>query len=122
MENTKYFKSVLKGTVGTLIFSFIGVAVLSILMTKLAFSKGIFNAIYVIISLCSLSLGAIIGAKRNESRGWLVGFGVALGYYFVLFVLASCFSGELVFNLFDLVKLTIALVVGTLAGMLGINL
>lgn len=122
MENTKYFKSVLKGTVGTLIFSFIGVAVLSILMTKLAFSKGIFNAIYVIISLCSLSLGAIIGAKRNESRGWLVGFGVALGYYLVLFILASCFSGELVFNLFDLVKLTIALVVGTLAGMLGINL
>lgn len=122
MENTKYFKSVLKGTVGTLIFSFIGVAVLSILMTKLAFSKGIFNAIYVIISLCSLSLGAIIGAKRNESRGWLVGFGVALGYYLVLFVLASCFSGELVFNLFDLVKLSIALVVGTLAGMLGINL
>lgn len=122
MENTKYFKSVLKGTVGTLIFSFIGVALLSILMTKLAFSKGIFNAIYVIISLCSLSLGAIIGAKRNESRGWLVGFGVALGYYLVLFVLASCFSGELVFNLFDLVKLAIALVVGTLAGMLGINL
>lgn len=122
MENTKYLKSVLKGTVGTLIFSFIGVAVLSILMTKLAFSKGIFNAIYVIISLCSLSLGAIIGAKRNESKGWLVGFGVALGYYLVLFILTSCFSGELVFKLFDLIKLTIALVVGTLAGMLGINL
>ncbi|MDR3595756.1 TIGR04086 family membrane protein [Clostridium sp.] len=122
MENTKYFKSVAKGTVGTLIFSFIGVAVLSVLMTKLAFSKGIFNAIYVIISLCSLSLGAIIGAKRNESRGWLVGFGVALGYYLVLFILTSCFSGELVFGLFDLVKLAIALAVGMLAGMLGINL
>lgn len=122
MENTKYFKSVLKGTVGTLIFSFIGVALLSVLMTKLAFSTGIFNAIYVIISLCSLSLGAIIGAKRNESKGWLVGFGVAIGYYLVLFILTSCFSGELVFKLFDLVKLAIALVVGTLAGMLGINL
>lgn len=122
MENTKFFKSVLKGTVGTLVFSFIGVAVLSVLMTKLAFSKGVFNAIYVIISLCSLSLGAIIGAKRNESKGWLVGFGVALGYYLVLFILTSCFSGELAFKLFDLIKLAIALVVGTLAGMLGINL
>lgn len=122
MENTKYLKSVLKGTVGTLIFSFIGIALLSVLMTKLAFSEGIFNAIYVIISLCSLSLGAIIGAKRNESKGWLVGFGVALGYYLVLFILTSCFSGELAFKLFDLIKLAIALVVGTLAGMLGINL
>lgn len=122
MENSKYFRSVLKGTVGTLIFSFIGIAVLSLLMTKLVFSQGIFNMIYVIISLCSLSLGAIIGAKKNESKGWLVGFGVAFGYYLVLFLLSSSFSGEITFKLFDLAKLGIALVVGTLAGMLGINL
>lgn len=123
MENSnKYFKSVLKGTIGTLILSFIGIAVLSLLMTKLSFSKGVFNMIYVIISLCSLSLGAIIGAKKNESKGWLVGFGVALGYYIVLFILSSGFSGEITFKLFDFAKLGIALAVGTLAGMLGINL
>ena len=122
MENNKYFKSVVKGTVGTLIFSFIGIAVLSLLMTKLVFSKGVFNMVYVIISLCSLSLGAMIGAKKNESKGWLVGFGVALSYYLVLFILSSSFSGELDFKLFDFIKLIIALVVGTLAGMLGINL
>jgi putative membrane protein (TIGR04086 family) len=122
MENNKYLKSVAKGTIGTLICSFIGIAFLSILMTKLVFSKGIFNMIYVIISLCSICLGAIIGAKKNESKGWLVGFGVALGYYLVLFILSSCFSGELAFKLFDFIKLIIALAIGTLAGMLGINL
>ena len=122
MENSKLFKSVLKGTAGTLIFSFIGITVLSLLMTKLVFSKGIFNMIYVIISLCSLSLGAIIGAKKNESKGWLVGLIVAIGYYLVLFILSSSFSSETTFKLFDLAKLGIMLVVGTLAGMLGINL
>ena len=122
MENSKFLKSVLKGTTGSLIFSFIGIALLSMLMSKLVFSKGIFNMIYVIISLCSLSLGAIIGAKKNEARGWLVGFGVALGYYIVMFILSSSLSGEITFKLFDLTKLAIALAVGTLAGMLGINL
>lgn len=122
MENSKFFKSVLKGTTGSLIFSFIGIAVLSLLMTKLVFSKGIFNMIYVIISLCSLSLGAMIGAKKNESKGWLVGLGVAIGYYLVLFALTSSFSNETTFKLFDLAKLGITLAVGTLAGMLGINL
>jgi len=122
MENNKYVKSVVKGTIGTIIFSFVGIALLSMLMTKLVFSKGIFNMIYVIISLCSLSLGAIIGAKKNEAKGWLVGFGVALGYYIVLFILSSSFSGEITFKLFDLTKLLIALAVGTLAGMIGINL
>ena len=118
MENNKYVKSVVKGTIGTIIFSFVGIALLSMLMTKLVFSKSIFNMIYVIISLCSLSLGAIIGAKKNEAKGWLVGFGVALGYYIVLFILSSSFSGEITFKLFDLTKLLIALAVGTLAGML----
>jgi len=122
MENSKFLKSVLKGTTGSLIFSFIGIAILSVLMTKLVFSKGIFNMIYVIISLCSLSLGAMIGAKKNESKGWLVGLGVAIGYYLVLFALSSSFSSETTFKLFDLAKLSIMLAVGTLAGMLGINL
>ena len=122
MENSKFFKSVLKGTTGSLIFSFIGITILSLLMTKLVFSKGIFNMIYVIISLCSLSLGAMIGAKKNESKGWLVGLGVAIGYYLVLFALSSSFSSETTFKFFDLAKLSIMLAVGTLAGMLGINL
>ena len=122
MENSKFFKSVLKGTTGSLIFSFIGITILSLLMTKLVFSNGIFNMIYVIISLCSLSLGAMIGAKKNESKGWLVGLGVAIGYYLVLFILSSSFSSETTFKLFDLAKLGITLAVGTLAGMLGINL
>ena len=42
MENSKYFKSVVKGTIGTIIFSFIGIAVLSLLMTKLVFSTRYF--------------------------------------------------------------------------------
>jgi putative membrane protein (TIGR04086 family) len=122
MENSKYLKSVIKGTVGTLILSFIGITILSMLMTKLVFSKNIFNMAYVIISLCSLSLGAIIGAKKNESKGWIVGFGIALCYYIILFILSSIFSGQITFKLFDFTKLIIALAVGTLAGMLGINL
>lgn len=122
MENSKFVKSVLKGTTGSLIFSFVGIALLSLMMTKLVFSKGIFNMIYVIISLCSLSLGSIIGAKKNESKGWLVGVGVAIGYYLVLFALSRSFSSETTFKLFDLAKLGIMVAVGTLAGMLGINL
>lgn len=122
MDNSKYFKSVAKGTIGTLIFSFLGITVLSLMMTKLVFSKGIFNMIYVIISLCSISLGAIIGARKNEAKGWLVGLGVAIGYYLILFLLSCILSGNITFQLFDLFKLVIALVIGTLAGMLGINM
>lgn len=122
MENNQYLRSVLKGTVGSIILCLVGVVVLSGLMTKLVFSKGIFNMLYVMISLVSLSIGAIIGAKKNESKGWLVGFGVAIGYYLVLFILSGVLGNGISFGLFDLAKLAIAVVIGTLAGMLGINL
>lgn len=122
MENNQYLRSVLKGTVGSIILCLVGVVVLSGLMTKLVFSKGIFNMLYVMISLVSLSIGSIIGAKKNESKGWLVGFGVAIGYYVVLFILSGVLGNGISFSLFDLAKLAIAVVIGTLAGMLGINL
>lgn len=122
MEKSKYLKSVFKGTIGSMLMSFIGIVILSGLMTKFVFSEGIFNMLYVVISLVALSIGAIIGAKKNESKGWLVGFGVAMGYYLGLFILSSLLDGEVSFRLFELAKLSIALVIGTLAGMLGINL
>ena len=122
MEKNKYLKSVCKGTVGSILLSFVGVVILSAMMTKFVFSESIFNMLYVIISLIALSIGAIIGAKKNESKGWLVGVGVAIGYYVVLFILSCLLSGELSFKLFELAKLAIAMVIGTLAGMLGMNL
>lgn len=122
MEKSKYLKSVCKGTIGSILLSLMGIVILSGMMTKFVFSEGIFNMLYVVISLIALSIGAIIGAKKNESKGWLVGFGVAIGYYLGLFILSSLLDGEVSFRLFELAKLSIALVIGTLAGMLGINL
>lgn len=122
MEKNKYAKSVCKGTIGSILISIIGVIILSAMMTKFVFSESIFNMLYVIISLIAISIGAIIGAKKNESKGWLVGFGVAIGYYIGLFILSSLLNGEISFKLFELAKLIIAIIIGTLAGMLGINL
>ncbi|MBE6072572.1 MAG: TIGR04086 family membrane protein [Clostridium butyricum] len=122
MEKSKYLKSVCKGTIGSILLSLMGIVILSGMMTKFVFSEGTFNMLYVVISLIALSIGAIIGAKKNETKGWLVGFGVAIGYYLGLFILSSLLDGEVSFRLFELAKLSIAIVIGTLAGMLGINL
>lgn len=119
---SSYFRSVLKGSIWALILSFIGVVVLSLFMKIIEFTPSIFNVLYIIISLISLAIGAIIGAKINESKGWLVGLGIGIIYYMILFIVSSYIGGQMTFKIFDIAKFIISAIVGFLAGMLGINL
>ncbi|AOR23068.1 TIGR04086 family membrane protein [Clostridium taeniosporum] len=121
-SNNNYLRSVCKGSIGAIILSFIGIIILSLFMKIIEFTPNIFNMIYVIISLISLAIGAIIGAKTNQSKGWLVGLGIGMVYYIALFIISSYISGAVTFKIFDLAKFTISMAVGLLAGMLGINL
>ena len=121
MENNNYFKCVLKGTVGTLLFTFSGIVVLSFLMTKLVFSKHMFNVLYLVISLISLAIGAMIAAKKKQSKGLLVGFGVTVFYSVIIYIVCLIMNGGFSFNMFELFKLVAALIVGGLGGVLGVN-
>lgn len=122
MENNNYFKCVLKGTVGTLLFTFSGIVVLSFLMTKLVFSKHMFNVLYLVISLISLAFGAMIAAKKKQSKGLLVGFGVTVFYFVIIYIVCLIINGGFSFNMFELFKLVAALIVGGLGGVLGVNM
>ncbi|ENZ33250.1 hypothetical protein HMPREF1084_01718 [Clostridium butyricum 60E.3] len=122
MENNNYFKCVLKGTVGTLLFTFSGIVVLSFLMTKLVFSKHMFNVLYLVISLISLAFGAMIAAKKKQSKGLLVGFGVTVFYSVIIYIVCLIINGGFSFNMFELFKLVAALIVGGLGGALGVNM
>lgn len=122
MENNNYFKCVLKGTVGTLLFTFSGIVVLSFLMTKLMFSKHMFNVLYLVISLISLAFGAMIAAKKKQSKGLLVGFGVTVFYSVIIYIVCLIINGGFSFNMFELFKLVAALIVGGLGGVLGVNM
>ena len=122
MEDNNYFKCILKGTVGTLLFSFIGIIILSFMMTKLVFSKQIFNLIYVIISLVSLALGSIIAAKKKKSKGMLVGIGVAITYTVIIYILCALLDESIKFNSFELFRFISTLIVGGLGGVFGVNM
>ena len=122
MENNNYFKCVLKGTVGTLLFTFSGIVVLSFLMTKLVFSKHMFNVLYLVISLISLAFGAMIAAKKKQSKGLLVGFGVTVFYSVIIYIVCLIINGGFSFNMFELFKIVAALIVGGLGGVLGVNM
>lgn len=122
MEENNYFRSVIKGTVGTIIFSLVGIIILSAIMTICKVSSNIRSMIIVITVLISLSIGSIVAAKKNGSKGMLVGIGVGFAFYIVYFITLSILGGSLAFSVYELGKMAVLIVTGALAGILGINL
>ena len=122
MEENNYFRSVIKVTVGTIIFSLVGIIILSAIMTTCKVSSNIRSMIIVITVLISLSIGSIVAAKKNGSKGMLVGIGVGFAFYIVYFITLSILGGSLAFSVYELGKMAVLIVTGALAGVLGINL
>ena len=122
MENNNYFKCILKGTIGTLLFNFIGIVILSSIMTKLTLTKNIFNVIYLIISLVSLACGAMIAARKRKSKGFYVGFGVTIFYCVTVYLIYTIVNGGYTFTGFELFKIIVSFIVGGLGGVLGVNM
>ena len=122
MMNTKYLKSVCKGISGSLILCLTGFTLLSVFIDRINIGMSMYNFIYVCIALISLSIGCIIAAKNNGCKGWLVGLGVAIGYYLVLIIFSISLINGFEFQSKDLLKFTGVIFIGIVSGILGINM
>lgn len=122
MESVKFFKSIFKGLIASIIVTVICMIILSIAMTKFELSDKSYNIGYVAVTCLGLVIGAVIAAKITEKKGWLVGLLVGICFFGFLILLSFIVNGELVFTSTELYKLIGCIVVGTIAGMLGVNL
>ncbi|MBE6062893.1 MAG: TIGR04086 family membrane protein [Clostridium butyricum] len=122
MEHNKFFESVIKGTIGTIIFSLVGIIILSAIMTKCKVSSNIRSMVIVITVLLSLSAGSITAARKNGAKGMLVGMCVGFVFYGVYFLSVSILGASLSFTVYELIKMVILIMTGALSGILGVNL
>ena len=122
MEKNNYLTSVIKGTAGTLLFNFMGIAILSCFMTKISLNKQMFNVVYLIISFVSLAFGSIIAARKKKSKGLFVGLGVTIFYFVTVYLVCGIVNGNFTLNGFSLFKFVVSLIIGALGGILGVNL
>ena len=122
MEWKDYFNNVLKGVVGAIAVVTVLTAILSLVMSFVDISSGMFSAIYVVITSISLIFGTIFAVKLYRRKGWLIGLSVGTLFYISLYAIGILFGAEATLGLYDLVKFLLCVIVGILSGMLGINL
>ncbi|MBK1809316.1 TIGR04086 family membrane protein [Clostridium sp. YIM B02505] len=122
MEWSRYFANVAKGVLRALIATMIFVVIISIIMSFSLLSLKALSVMWVVITCLSILLGAIYSSRKNGEKGWLVGFGVGLCYFIIVLIISAVFKGNIALSINDLWRGLLALAVGALSGMLGINL
>lgn len=122
MELKNYFNNVLKGVFGAFAVTVLLTAIFSLLISFIEFSPAVFSGVFVAITSLGLIFGTIVAAKLQGEKGWLVGFAVGVLFYIVLYVTGILFGAEPTLGVYDLIKFSLCILVGTLSGMLGINL
>ena len=85
-------------------------------------SGRVVSVTFLLITCISIIYGAIYAAKKNNRKGWLTGLAVSLTYMLILYIISGLFFGDYSINTKDLTRLVIAVLVGVLSGMLGINI
>ena len=122
MEWKDYFENVLKGVVGAVAVVTILTAIFSLIMSFVEIGPGMDSAINVGITSISLIFGTVLAAKLYGRKGWLVGLSVGILFYIALYAIGILFGAEATLGLYDLMKVSLCVLVGVLSGMLGINL
>ncbi|ERI90364.1 hypothetical protein HMPREF1982_03967 [Clostridiales bacterium oral taxon 876 str. F0540] len=110
-------KGVFRGCVLTIIIAFL----LALIQTFSSIGESALSVCILITSMISIIYGCVYATKKINSKGWLVGLLVSVIYMLIVYIVAVV-GGKDVLALKDLWRVLLALITGTLSGMLGINL
>ena len=104
------------------ILTLIAILIYSAIIRFHTFSSAVTNTTLMVITLVSIVYAAIFAVKKINKRGWLVGLLIAVIYFAIVYLVALFAGGERSFTMDNLIKFGLAMGVGALSGMLGINL
>jgi len=122
MENRKKYSYAGEGVFRAAIVTLIILVVYSIITSFIPASMKVTSIFYIVITLVSVLYGSIFAAKKAGEKGWLMGIIVAATYMLVLYLVKVLGGGGAAIGMREVIRTALALGIGILSGMLGINL
>lgn len=123
MENKNSLLYLGEGVLRSFFITLALILIMVIVSTFYDVDAGIRSICFVVLSTLSVVYGSIYATKKIGHKGWLVGIAVASIYIIMLyFVAVFAGSREFALSYKDAVRILLAMLVGGLSGMLGINI
>lgn len=121
MENSKIMpisEGVVRSFFLTLILLLIYAVVTSFVDTNTKFD----SAYKVVITALGVMYGTLYAVRKIRKRGWLIGLIIAFLYMLVIYILSVISGRGFTISSFSMIRIILALGVGALSGMLGVNI
>jgi len=122
MENKSNYIHVGEGVLRGFMLTLLALLIYSVVMKFATLSGGISSMFILVVTLISILYGSIFAARKINKKGWLVGASVGLLYIIIIYLVSLLAGGDASLALKDLLRVTLAVIVGGLSGMLGINI
>ena len=122
MENKLKYSCAGEGVFRAAILTLIILVIYSIITTYIPASMKVTSVFYIVITLVSVLYGSVFAAKKAGEKGWLMGLMVAVTYMLVLYLVKVAGGGSTDIGMREVTRTALALGIGALSGMLGINL
>lgn len=111
-------EGVLRGFIMTVIL----LLIFAVIMTFTEVSDKVSSIFYLVTTLLSIMYGSIYAVKKIKKRGWLIGIMVAVLYLLVLYIVSIISGNSAVLGIDRIKRFGLALLVGVLSGMIGVNI
>lgn len=121
MEKTDYIyfgEGLLRAFVLTLILLLLS----AVVRTFASLPDGIVNMTILVSTMLGVMYGTIYATRKIRRKGWIIGLCLGLTYIVILYIVSMIAGRESAVTIRDFTRIILAIVTGTLSGMLGINL
>lgn len=121
MEKTNFLPigyGVLRSTIITVIF----MIVYAIIMSFVDIGEKTNAIFYLVTTVLSIMYGSIYAVRKINKKGWLTGLIVAMMYMLIIYVVSLIAGNSPNLEYRGIIRVLLALAVGALSGMLGINI
>jgi len=111
-----------QGVFRAAILTLIVLVIYSAITSYMPASMRVTSVFYIVLTLVSVLYGSLFAAKKAGEKGWLMGIIVAATYMLVLYLIKVVGGGETAIGMREVIRASLALGIGALSGMLGINI
>ncbi|WP_125152689.1 TIGR04086 family membrane protein [Clostridium rectalis] len=109
---------VLRSTIITVVLMII----YAVIMSFIDLTERTNSIFYLVTSIISIMYGSIYAVKRINKKGWLVGVIVAAIYMVIIYIVSIIAGNSAAIESTQITRFLLALAVGLLSGMIGVNL
>ncbi|MCH3962886.1 MAG: TIGR04086 family membrane protein [Clostridium sp.] len=122
MEKYNDYIPAAEGVLRSFIITVLMLLIFAVIMTFVEVDEYMSSIFYIVTTILSIMYGAIYASQKIRKKGWFIGIVVALLYVLILYVVSVISGNSAVIGYDGIKRFVLALLVGSISGMIGVNM